>query len=77
MVTKTVGGMLYCPKIDQLQEFRYHESLKKNVMILTKPPNEFLETQSSKFPERSKKVQKMNLTNQQLSGIWYMIRIIL
>ncbi|KAL3566875.1 hypothetical protein D5086_032290 [Populus alba] len=60
MVTKTIGGMLYCPKIDQLQEFRYPLSLKKNVMILTKPPNEYLETQSRRLSLKIRKDRELN-----------------
>lgn len=40
MVTKTFGDMLYRPETDQLREFPSPESLKKKVMISTKPPKE-------------------------------------
>lgn len=40
MVTKTFGDMLYRPETDQSQEFPSPESLKKKVMISTKPPKE-------------------------------------
>ena len=40
MVTTTFGDMLYRPETDQLQEFPSPESLKKKVMISTKPPKE-------------------------------------
>lgn len=54
MVTKTFGDMLYRPETDQLREFPSPESLKKKVMISTKPPKEYLETPSSKSTRRSK-----------------------
>lgn len=54
MVTKTFGDMLYRPETDQLREFPSPESLKKKVMISTKPPKEYLETPSSKSTKRSK-----------------------
>lgn len=38
MVTKTFGDMLYCPKSDYLLEFPSPGSLKKRVLISTKPP---------------------------------------
>lgn len=51
MVNQTFGDMLFCPGSDQLNEFPSPESLKKRVMISTKPPREHLETQNGKEKE--------------------------
>ncbi|KAL9371539.1 hypothetical protein Peur_036679 [Populus x canadensis] len=54
MVTKTFGGMLYRPETDELEKLS-PESLKKKILISTKPPREYLETQDSNTPHESKK----------------------
>ncbi|KAG5238357.1 phosphoinositide phospholipase [Salix suchowensis] len=54
MVTKTFGGMLYRPEIDGLEKLS-PESLKKKILISTKPPREYLETQNSNSPHKSEK----------------------
>ncbi|XVF69008.1 hypothetical protein PTKIN_Ptkin11bG0046400 [Pterospermum kingtungense] len=43
MVTETFGEMLYCTETENLQQFPSPESLKKRVLISTKPPKEYLE----------------------------------
>lgn len=48
MVTETFGEMLYYPDSDILKEFPSPESLKKRVIISTKPPKEYLESKSFK-----------------------------
>ncbi|XP_065878615.1 phosphoinositide phospholipase C 2-like isoform X1 [Euphorbia lathyris] len=58
MVTRTFGDMLFRPESDQMQEFPSPEALKKRVMISTKPPKEYLETQSGKHKESQKKQRK-------------------
>ncbi|CAK7331198.1 unnamed protein product [Dovyalis caffra] len=58
MVTKTFGDMLYRPETDQLGKFPSPDSLKKKVMISTKPPKEYLETQTSKPLQMSKTSSK-------------------
>ncbi|CAK7331202.1 unnamed protein product [Dovyalis caffra] len=54
MVTKTFGGMLFRPARD----IPSPQSLKKKVLISTKPPKDDLETQNSKSPQKSKKSPK-------------------
>ncbi|XP_062172248.1 phosphoinositide phospholipase C 2-like isoform X2 [Alnus glutinosa] len=46
MVTKTFGAMLYSPESECIKEFPSPESLKKRVLISTKPP-ECLEVQNT------------------------------
>ncbi|XVE59418.1 hypothetical protein DITRI_Ditri05aG0044800 [Diplodiscus trichospermus] len=43
MVTETFGEMLYCTETENLEQFPSPESLKKRVLISTKPPKEYLE----------------------------------
>ncbi|KAJ6691930.1 PHOSPHOINOSITIDE-SPECIFIC PHOSPHOLIPASE C FAMILY PROTEIN [Salix purpurea] len=57
MVTKTFGGMLYRPEIDGLEKLS-PESLKKKILISTKPPREYLETQNSNSPHKSEKTSE-------------------
>lgn len=47
MVSKTFGEMLYLPESESLAEFPSPESLKRKIMISTKPPKEYLESQDS------------------------------
>ncbi|KAE8039275.1 hypothetical protein FH972_011703 [Carpinus fangiana] len=47
MVTKMFGAMLYFPESEYITEFPSPESLKKRVLISTKPPTEYLEVQST------------------------------
>jgi hypothetical protein len=46
MVTETFGAMLYSPESECIEEFPSPESLKKRVLISTKPP-ECLEVQNT------------------------------
>ncbi|KAK4750174.1 hypothetical protein SAY87_027623 [Trapa incisa] len=43
MVTQTFGEILFAPDSDCLKEFPSPESLKKRIIISTKPPKEYLE----------------------------------
>ncbi|XP_062173233.1 phosphoinositide phospholipase C 2-like isoform X1 [Alnus glutinosa] len=56
MVTKTFGAMLYRAESEYIKEFPSPESLKKKILISTKPPKEYLGVQSSmeKDPQRQK-----------------------
>ncbi|KAL5750525.1 hypothetical protein ACOSP7_025128 [Xanthoceras sorbifolium] len=47
MVIKVFGPMLYCPGTDCLEKFPSPESLKKRVLISTKPPEKFQNSKSS------------------------------
>ncbi|GMI69735.1 phospholipase C 2 [Hibiscus trionum] len=51
MVTKTFGGILFCPGSECLKEFPSPESLKKRIIISTKPPKEYLEVKQGKDKE--------------------------
>lgn len=51
MVTHTFGDMLFCPGSECLKEFPSPESLKKRIIISTKPPKEYLKTKEVKEKE--------------------------
>ncbi|KAJ0978254.1 hypothetical protein J5N97_013728 [Dioscorea zingiberensis] len=48
MVTQTFGDMLYYPDTETLEEFPSPESLKRRIILSTKPPKEYLESKSFK-----------------------------
>ncbi|XP_030442149.1 phosphoinositide phospholipase C 2-like [Syzygium oleosum] len=48
MVNQTYGDMLFCPGSECLKEFPSPESLKKHIIISTKPPKRYLEAQETK-----------------------------
>ncbi|KAA8549413.1 hypothetical protein F0562_001114 [Nyssa sinensis] len=56
MVKKTFREMLFCPDSD-FKEFPSPESLKKKIIISTKPPKEYLESQKMKGKGHSQKVR--------------------
>lgn len=56
MITQTFGDMLFSPGSESLKEFPSPESLKKRVVISTKPPKEYLKT---------KEVEKEGETNKE------------
>ncbi|KAL5732852.1 hypothetical protein ACOSP7_032194 [Xanthoceras sorbifolium] len=56
MVTRTFGEILFSPGSECLKEFPSPESLKKRIIISTKPPKEYLEAQ--KVKEKENDVQK-------------------
>lgn len=45
MVTQTFGEMLYYPESRSLEEFPSPEALKYRIILSTKPPKEYLESQ--------------------------------
>ncbi|KAJ0553174.1 putative phosphoinositide phospholipase C [Helianthus annuus] len=49
MVTETFGDMLFTPDAESLGEFRSPESLKRRIIISTKPPKEYLKTKEGKI----------------------------
>lgn len=57
MVHKTFGPMLYLPETDNLPEFPSPESLKRKILISTKPPEEYLETQDVKAKGNLRKMR--------------------
>jgi len=44
MATQVFGELLYYPQTDSLTEFPSPESMKGRILISTKPPKEFLES---------------------------------
>lgn len=48
MIHQIFGDMLFTPEKDCLEEFPSPESLKKRVMISTKPPKEYLKGEKPK-----------------------------
>ncbi|GKV28289.1 hypothetical protein SLEP1_g37366 [Rubroshorea leprosula] len=53
MVTRTFGDILFCPGSECLKEFPSPESLKRQIIISTKPPNEDLDRKEVKDKETS------------------------
>jgi phosphatidylinositol phospholipase C delta len=48
MATQTFGDILFSPGQEYLKEFPSPESLKKRIIISTKPPKEYLEAKEIK-----------------------------
>ncbi|XP_043724315.1 phosphoinositide phospholipase C 6-like [Telopea speciosissima] len=57
MVTQTFGEMLFYPESDFLVEFPSPEVLKYRIILSTKPPKEYLETQT--FQDKGSNSQKV------------------
>lgn len=55
MVTKTFGEMLYRNDAENLEVFPSPGSLKRKILISTKPPKEYLDEESSMEIEDSQK----------------------
>lgn len=51
MITQTFGDILFCPAEECLKDFPSPESLKKRIIISTKPPKEYLEAKVAKESE--------------------------
>ena len=51
MVTQTFGDTLFSPGSECLKEFPSPESLKRRIIISTKPPKEYLEAKEIKDKE--------------------------
>jgi phosphatidylinositol phospholipase C delta len=51
MVTQTFGDILFTPGSERLKEFPSPESLKRRIIISTKPPKEYLEAKEIKDKE--------------------------
>lgn len=56
MVTQTFGDILFSPGSEALKEFPSPESLKRRIIISTKPPKEYL--QAKEVKERGDDSQK-------------------
>ncbi|CAA2975287.1 phosphoinositide phospholipase C 2-like [Olea europaea subsp. europaea] len=55
MITRTFGDMLFSPSSECLMELPSPESLKKRIIISTKPPKEYLEAKEVELRESSSK----------------------
>lgn len=55
MVTQTFGDILFCPSSESLKEFPSPDSLKRRIIISTKPPKEYLEAKEGQEKEESVK----------------------
>ncbi|KAJ7959648.1 Phosphoinositide phospholipase C [Quillaja saponaria] len=53
MVTQTFGDILFTPGSEYLMEFPSPESLKRRIIISTKPPKEYLEAKEGKEKEKN------------------------
>ena len=51
MITQTFGDILFTPGSECLKEFPSPESLKKRIIISTKPPKEYLQAKDNKEKE--------------------------
>ncbi|KAL3523981.1 hypothetical protein ACH5RR_016815 [Cinchona calisaya] len=58
MVTEIFGEMLYYPESGCLEEFPSPESLKHRILLSTKPPKEYLESNNHKEGQNSSPVEK-------------------
>ncbi|KAI3458553.1 hypothetical protein Pfo_015216 [Paulownia fortunei] len=58
MITQTFGDMLFSPGSECLREFPSPESLKRRVIISTKPPKEYLQAKDVKVKEDDPKKGK-------------------
>ncbi|KAI5663460.1 hypothetical protein M9H77_22783 [Catharanthus roseus] len=58
MVTQIFGDILFCTGSESLSKFPSPEALKRQIIISTKPPKEYLETKSTKENGNSAKKDK-------------------
>ncbi|XP_075485222.1 phosphoinositide phospholipase C 2-like [Primulina tabacum] len=58
MITETFGDMLFSPGSECLKEFPTPESLKRRVIISTKPPKEYLQAKDVKVKESASQKEK-------------------
>lgn len=55
MINKTFGDMLFSPGSECLSDFPSPESLKRRIIISTKPPKEYLQAKDAKIHETASK----------------------
>ncbi|XP_073159289.1 phosphoinositide phospholipase C 2-like [Henckelia pumila] len=67
MITQTFGDMLFSPGSECLGEFPSPESLKRRVIISTKPPKEYLKAEDVKVNESASQKEK-NSTKEEAWG---------
>ncbi|GMJ14469.1 phospholipase C 2 [Hibiscus trionum] len=68
MVTQTFGDILFSPGSECLQEFPSPESLKKRIIISTKPPKEYLEAKEVKDKENESEKSKGKVGDEEAWG---------
>jgi len=56
MVTQTFGDILFSPSSESLKEFPSPKSLKRRIIISTKPPKEYIE--AKEVQEKGEESQK-------------------
>ncbi|KAK6933011.1 Phospholipase C, phosphatidylinositol-specific, Y domain, partial [Dillenia turbinata] len=70
MVTQTFGEMLFAPGSECLKEFPSPESMKRRIIISTKPPKEYLEAKDIKVKESDEqKEQDEEAWGRELQGL--------
>ncbi|XP_073297641.1 phosphoinositide phospholipase C 2-like [Primulina huaijiensis] len=62
MITQTFGDMLFSPGPESLREFPSPESLKKRVILSTKPPKEYLKAKVLESKESDSKNERNSAT---------------
>ncbi|KAH6819819.1 phospholipase C 2 [Perilla frutescens var. hirtella] len=68
MITKTFGDMLFSPGPECLSEFPSPKSLKRRVIISTKPPKEYLQAKDAKVQESSNSKKGKDKTKEEPWG---------
>ncbi|KAJ7963980.1 Phosphoinositide phospholipase C [Quillaja saponaria] len=68
MVTQTFGDVLFSPGSECLSEFPSPESLKRRIIISTKPPKEYLEAKEVKEKEKNDAQAGKNLGDEEAWG---------
>lgn len=68
MVTQTFGDILFCPGSECLKEFPSPESMKKRIIISTKPPKEYLEAKEGEEREYDLKKEKIEAPDEEAWG---------
>lgn len=68
MVTNTFGDILFSPGSECLKEFPSPESLKKRIIISTKPPKEYLKTKDAPKEGETQKEKTSGEDNKETSA---------
>jgi len=58
MVTNTFGDILFTPNTESVKEFPSPESLKRRIIISTKPPKEYLEAKEKDKGDDSQQLKE-------------------
>ena len=68
MVTKTFGDILFTPGSECLKQFPSPESLKKRIIISTKPPKKYLKTKD--VPKEGEPQKEKTSSNDKDTSAW-------